>query len=123
MMNAVRLLPVILSLLVFGAHFLRVGSFIGTGVCIALLFLLFLRARWVPALIQVVLLVAAAEWLRTLYVLIGDRTALGQSWTVAAIILGSVAAFTILSTLVFRGRALKRYYLNSNELTFDKKIR
>lgn len=122
-MNALRLLPVILSLLVFGAHFLRVGNFIATGICVALIFLLFLRERWVPTVIQVVLLVAAAVWLRTLYVLIGERSELGQSWTVAAIILGSVAAFTVLSTLVFRGKALKRYYLSSNELTFDKKIR
>ncbi len=109
-MNAVRLLPVILSLLVFGAHFLRDGNTVVTALCIAIIILLFLRERWVPRVIQAVLLLATIEWLHTLYGLIGERTVSGRSWTVAAIILGSVATISALSALVFRTKGLKRFY-------------
>lgn len=119
MKNTLRLLPVILSLLLFGAHFLRVGNLIMTALCLALIFMLFLRQRWVPRLIQLVLILASIEWLRYLYLLIDERSAIGRSWTVAAIILGTVAAITALSTLVFRNKALRKHYLLDENLLAD----
>jgi hypothetical protein len=110
-MNFVRLLPVILSMMLLGAHFL-----FHTGlVTIAILPLLFLiplmfKKTWVPWLTQVALLLGAIEWARTLYVGVSQKSALGQDWLRYAIILGSVAAFTALSCLVFRNRGLRRRY-------------
>ena len=114
-MNVLRLIPVILSFLLLAAHFYRAGHLILTGLCVAALFLLFLRKSWVPRLFQVLLVLGAVEWLRSLYFFAAMRIAWEQPWTRLAIILGSVALFTALSGLVFEGRSLRaRYRLGQN---------
>ena len=65
-MNGLRVLPVILSFLLLGAHFLRTGHTAIAVACAALPPLLLLRGTWVPRQFQVLLLVDALEWLRTL---------------------------------------------------------
>ena len=109
-MNVLRLLPVILSFLLLGAHFYRGGQLILTAFCGALLLLLFLRRSWVPLVFQVLLGLGAIEWLRTLYFLAAMRIAWNEPWTRMALILLAVALFTAFSGLVFRGAALRAYY-------------
>lgn len=109
-MNILKLLPVVLSFLLLGAHFYRAGLVPLTVLCVALLFLLFLRKRWVPRLFQILLLLGAFEWMRTLYVFAAMRIAWDQPWGRLALILGGVALLTALSALVFRNRKLRRYY-------------
>jgi hypothetical protein len=109
-MNALRLLPVILSFLLLGAHFYRAGQLPFTGLCLALPLLLFVRKPWVPRLFQALLALGALEWLRTLYAFASMRIAFEQPWTRLAIILGAVALLTALSGLVFRAAALRRFY-------------
>lgn len=109
-MNSLRLLPVILGFLLLAAHFYRAGLLPLTVLCVALPLLLFLRRAWVPRLFQVLLVLGALEWLRTLYVFVAMRIAFGEPWTRLALILGAVALFTALSGLVFRNRALQGYY-------------
>jgi hypothetical protein len=89
--------PVVLSLVILGAHFLRYGN--STGV-----------RPWVARLMQVVLILGALEWLRTLYELAQVRAALDQPFTRMSIILGVVAAVTFCSALLFQSQALKRIY-------------
>lgn len=110
MMNVLRLLPVILSFLLLGAHFYRAGLAPLTLGCVAVLFVLFARRPWVPRLFQVLLALGALEWLRAMYVYIEMRMAWGESWTRLALILVSVALFTALSGLVFRARKLAARY-------------
>ena len=112
-MNFLRLLPVILSFLLLGAHFYRAGLLPLTLLCVAVLFLLFLRKSWVPLLFQVLLVLGAFEWLRTLFMFAQMRIAFDEPWTRLAIILGAVALFTALSGLVFKNRKLASYYQNS----------
>lgn len=109
-MNALRLLPVILSFLLLGAHFYRAGQLVLTLACVAILFLLLLRKHWIPLLFQVVLVLGALEWLRSLYHLVAMRIAWNEPWTRLAIILVAVAAFTALSGLVFRSKSLRDRY-------------
>jgi len=110
-MNAIRVLPVILSLLLLAAHFYRAGLAPLTVLCVALPLLLLLRQTWVPRLFQVLLLLGALEWLRALYGFAAMRIAFGEPWLRLAIILGAVALFTGLSGLVFSNRKLRfRYY-------------
>ena len=109
-MNLLRLLPVILSFLLLGAHFYRVGQTLAAGLCLALPLLLLLRKWWVPLLFQGLLVLGALEWLRTLYAFAAMRIAFEQPWTRLAIILGAVALLTGLSGLVFRSRALRARY-------------
>jgi hypothetical protein len=109
-MNFLRLLPVILSFLLLGAHFYRAGLAPVTVLCLAAPFLLLLRQPWVPRLFQAVLVLGAFEWLRTLYLFAQMRIAWGEPWTRLAVILGAVALFTALSGLVFRHRKLADRY-------------
>jgi len=101
-MNALRLLPAILSCLLLGAHFYRAGLPLLMVFCAAAPLLLLLRRPWVPRLFQALLALGALEWLRTLYLFAAEREAFGQPWTRLAVILGAVALFTALSALVFR---------------------
>jgi hypothetical protein len=109
-MNGLKLLPVVLSFLLLGAHFYRAGLIPLAILCVAVLFLLFLKKRWVPRLFQVLLVVGAFEWLRTLYFFAAMRIAWDQPWGRLALILGAVALFTALSALVFSNRKLRRHY-------------
>ena len=108
--------PVVISLAVLGAHFLRYGNSVGVIGAVALIGLLFVRQAWVARLMQVVLVVGALEWIRTLYELVQLRVALGQPYTRMLIILGVVAAVTFCSALLFQLPTMKRVYrLNRSE--------
>lgn len=109
-MNFVRLLPVMLSILLLAAHFFRAGENIYVFVLLALLLLLAIKKSWVPWLLQVALVLGAVEWLRTLMFVAQMRIEFGMPWTRMAIIMGAVAMFTALSSLVFRGKALRKRY-------------
>ena len=110
-MNFVRLIPVFLSLLLLGAHFLFHTGQIAVAI-IPLLFLvpLMFRKTWVPWLTQLVLLLGAIEWVRTLYIGVNQKMAAGADWQRYALILGAVALFTALSSLVFRSKGLRKRY-------------
>ena len=111
-MNFVRLIPVFISFLLLAAHFLRAGQTIVVVILLAMLFLLFLKKYWVPWVIQVVLLLGAVEWLRTLMSVAQVRIGMDMPWMRMAVILGVVALFTVLSCLVFRSQALRDRYRN-----------
>ena len=103
-------LPVVLSLVILGAHFMRYGNSIGVIGALLLIALLIVRRPWVARLMQVVLIFGALEWVRTLYELAQVRAALGQPFTRMMIILGVVAAVTFCSALLFQSPALKAIY-------------
>ena len=108
--NFVRLLPVILSLLVLGAHFYRAGNLTLVAASLLVLLLLVIRRPWVRWIAQAALVLGAAEWVRSTLAFVGMRQAMDLPWTRLAVILGSVAAFTLLSALVFFIPALRRRY-------------
>lgn len=102
--------PVVLSLVILGAHFMRYGNTIGVIGALLLIALLIIHRPWVARLMQVVLVLGALEWLRTLYELVQIRVAYGQPFTRMVIILGVVAAVTFCSALLFQSPELKRIY-------------
>ncbi len=107
-----RLLPVIFSFGLLAAHFSRAGIFPLMIICLALPLLLFIKKRWVARSIQVLLVLGAAEWIRTMMGYIEIRKSIGDDWTRLAIILIVVALLTALSGLVFRGKKLRSTYLS-----------
>ena len=109
-MNFIRLLPVILSLLLLGAHFFRMGETALVMITVVILLILPVRKSWVVRLVRIVLLAGGIEWIRTLVVLAGMRQAAGAPWMRLALILGGVSLLTIFSALVFRSRALRERY-------------
>ncbi|MCB9418374.1 MAG: hypothetical protein H6667_01105 [Ardenticatenaceae bacterium] len=112
-MNFLRLLPVILSILLLAAHFLREGSIVLVVLLVAALALLFVRRSWIARIFQIGLILGGLEWLRTLLNLIIQRQMLGQSWERMVLILGFVVVFTMGSALVFQMAALReRFHLD-----------
>lgn len=73
-------------------------------------FLLFVKKTWVPKLFQILLILGALEWLRSLYFYIQAYQENGQSWTKLLMIIGGVTLFTALSALVFRNKKILGLY-------------
>jgi hypothetical protein len=103
-------LPVMLSLIVLGAHFLRSGNLVMVAIVFVVLGLLFVRRPWAARTVQGALLLGAVEWVRTLVRLAAWRAQEGQPALRLVLILGSVALLTGLSALVFRGARLRSWY-------------
>ena len=102
--------PVVLSLVVLGAHFMRYDNWIAVYGVAMLLVLMFVRRPWVARLLQLVLVIGAFEWLRTLYGLARFRIAQDQPFVRMAVILGVVAAVTLGSALLFQTPSLRKTY-------------
>src|SRR5512143_174955 len=98
-MTFLLLLPVILSLLVLGAHFLRTGTFALVVAMLALVGCLAARRTWVPRLVTAVLALGSIVWVWTLVQFSRERIEAGQPYLRLVCILGGVALFTALSSL------------------------
>lgn len=96
--QTLRLLPVVVSTLVLGAHLFRAGLPLALALAVALLPLALIGAR--PAavrLVQAVLLLGAVEWVRTLVLLVAARRAAHLPHLRLALILAAVAATSALA--------------------------
>lgn len=111
-MNLLKLSPVILSFLMLAAHFYRSGLVIFAIISLLIPFLLFIRNIWIPRMIQIILIIGALEWIRTILIFVEERKLYEMPWVRLAVILGSVALFTALSGLLFQLKSIKRYYKN-----------
>lgn len=115
---ALLALPAI-ALLLLAAHFLHAGSMPLAVASVMLVALLGVPHPWVARGLQVVLVLATLEWIRTAMVLAGVRDAHGEPWLRLALILGSVAAFTALAALVFQRWRVRTYFrLSKGTLPF-----
>ncbi len=99
-----QMLPVVLSLLILAAHFSRHGQPTLVVLSVALMGLLAVPRSWAARVLQVVLLLGAAEWVRTVIVLARIRAEHDLPATRMVIILVAVALLTAASALVFRTR-------------------
>lgn len=110
MKKALLYIPIVLSLVVLGAHFMRYGNQVGVVVAALMIAVLFVRQAWAARLVQVVLIIGALEWLRTLYSLMQVRVALDQPYERMVLILGAVAVVTFCSALLFQSKSLQEVY-------------
>jgi hypothetical protein len=108
--NIVRLLPVIISFGLLAAHFSRAGILPLMILSLIVPFILLVKKAWVARIVQVLLLLGGFEWIRAMLGYIEARKAIGDDWSRLAIILGAVALFTALSSLLFQGKALSELY-------------
>jgi len=106
---ALQLVPVVLSLLVLGAHFLRAGNPL-LLIVLLVLALLGVRRPWAARVVQTTLVIGALEWCRTLFNLAFERINERQPAGRLVVILGSVALVTLLSSLIFQTRTARRVY-------------
>ena len=109
-MLIVQLLPVILSLLLLGAHFLRRGDTVLMVASLALTALLVVPRKWAARVVVVALALGFAEWVRTLVTLAGIRSQMGAPVGRLIAILAGVAVFTAVSALVFRAGRVRRWF-------------
>jgi hypothetical protein len=109
-MIGLQIVPVVLSLIVLGAHFLRAGRLVMVLAVLALFVLLGVRRQWAARTVQVALVLGAVEWARTLAHLVSWRAQAGQPALRLSLILGGVALATGLSALVFRSARLRDWY-------------
>jgi len=104
------LIPAIFSLLVLAAHFSRQDLTVVGIVALALIPFLFVRRRYALWIVQIALLLGSAEWIRSTLKYIEIRKQIEDDWTRLAIILFSVALFTLISgLLLFIGRVRRNY--------------
>jgi hypothetical protein len=109
-MIGLQLLPVVLSLLVLGAHFMRAGRLFMVAIVLLLLGLLGVRRLWAARTVQAGLLLGAMEWAWTLARLVAWRVQEGQPALRLVLILGGVAVVTGLSALMFGAARLRGWY-------------
>ncbi len=110
-MTALLLSLPTLSLALLGAHFYRAGLWPVVVLCGLLLLLLWTQRRpWAATLLQWGLVLGAAEWLWTVFVLVQQRVAMGQAWHRLALILLAVTVCTAASALVFRHPRLRQRF-------------
>ena len=105
-----QLIPVIISMLLIGAHFLRSENLVFTAVSLILLFGLFIRHPLPARILQLALFLSTVEWVRTAFILTSVRLDAGLAWTRLAFILGAVACFSFASIFVFFSKTLKERY-------------
>ena len=110
MRKALLYVPVVVSLLVLGAHFMRYGNSVGVVAAVLPIVLLFVRQPWAARLMQIVLVIGALEWVHTTYELVQQRIAHGLPYVRMVVILGVVTAVTFCSALLFQLPTLRRRY-------------
>ncbi len=93
--------------LLLGAHFLRAANLPLVALCATAPLLFFYRRRWSLIALQFMAYCAAATWLGVAFQLVQIRQQLAQSWTAAAIILGTVALFSAVAGLLLNSRAIE----------------
>jgi hypothetical protein len=104
------LLPSGLALLLLGAHFFRAGLLPLTALCVGLTGALLVPSPVVARVLQAVLWLGVAEWLRTAWILASARAAAGLPYGRLLVILGAVAAATAVAALLLRSRPARRHF-------------
>jgi len=102
--------PVVISVLLISAHFLRHREFLFMGVGLISLVALLIRHPFSVRFTQGILVFATLVWIRTAYLLASARAAMGMPITKLLLILCSVAGFTFASIFVFQTKVLREFY-------------
>ena len=105
-----RITLLALAAILMAAHFLRTFSIIPMLICLAVPFLLFIKKRWSLRTIQALTVIAAVIWIFTLDGIVQQRILEGRSWAASAIILGVVAAYTLLTGWLLNSQSVKEKY-------------
>ncbi|RMH70249.1 MAG: hypothetical protein D6675_09970 [Gemmatimonadetes bacterium] len=110
-----QFIPIVLSLLVIGAHFMREGLMGFVLVSLLLLISLFFRRPLVARVVQVALILASVEWVITAYQLMVFRLKWQLPWLRMILILSGVALVTFASAFLFQTQTMKAHYKMKDE--------
>ena len=109
-MVLLQMIPIIISFLLIGAHFLRGSNFFLVALSLILPFLLLVRSSWAVRTIQFALVIAACEWIRTGVAIYSTRIAAGEPYVRMIIIFVFVVLFTLASCCAFYLPSLNRRF-------------
>jgi hypothetical protein len=104
------LTPALLGFILLALHFFRSDNLLAMGLSLLLIVVLFIRRPWVSRILQVFLLLGSVEWVRTAIILVLARKEAGEPFLRLGVILGGVAVFTALASLVFQTDRVKAYF-------------
>lgn len=93
-----------LSGLLIAAHFLRAGLVPLAILSLLAPFSLLTGHPWATRVVQLLLTLASAEWIRTLFEIATQRRTEGRPWTRLTIILGTIAALNLIAALLIHDR-------------------
>ena len=99
-----------IAALLLGAHFLRAGNLVMVALCLAAPLLFLHRRRWSLMTLQMLAYCAAGAWIEVAMRLVQIRQQLGQPWTAAVVILGTVALFSATAGLLLNSRVILDRY-------------
>jgi hypothetical protein len=102
-------LPII-ALLLLAAHFVHAGLWPIAAACMAAMGLLWVPRPWAARTLQALLALGTLEWILTAAMRAQLRIAHEQPYLRLLVILGTVAAFTVLAALAFRHPGLARRF-------------
>lgn len=108
-------IPVILSSLIISAHFYRNAFVIVSIICLLSPLLLLFRKRWIPKLMTFLLILFTLEWVRTMLSYIDEYKLQERSYSKLVVILLLVILFTLLSSIVFKTKSMKKRYEKDDE--------
>ena len=106
----IRLIPLIIAFLLLGAHFLRSGYLILTGVSIIAPLLLLIKRRWILLLVQWLAYSGAIVWIQTTFSLVQQRIMTGVPWVRMLFILSGVTVLTLYAGYLLNADIVKRRY-------------
>lgn len=107
---AARIALYVVAAVLMAAHFLHAGDVIGVAVCLAAPALFLLRERWSLVVLQGLAYGAGLIWFATAWQLVHLRWMLGEPWHLAAAILLTVGAITMVAGGLLRGARLQLHY-------------
>ena len=110
---SVRISIFAIAALLLGAHFLRAGNFLLVALCLATPLLFLHKRRRSVIVLQLAAFGATATWVWTAFRLVESRRQFGQPWTAAAIIMGAVALFTLVTGLLLNSHGIRERYPRS----------
>lgn len=105
-----RIIPVIIAWLLLAAHYSRADNIVFMILSLLIPFLLLLKKRWALISLQVLTYAGALVWVQTTIQYARQRAIDGEPWLRLAIILGTVAFFTLISALLLNSKKVKKTY-------------
>lgn len=115
-MIVLQIMLVLFSYLLLAAHFLRAGAILMMLLTFGLLSLLFVRQSWAARVLQGWLLLGAVVWILTAIMTAVERAGRGRPALRMLLIMGAVAAVTVLAAWTLeRGRLRRHFNLPSSD--------
>lgn len=105
-----RIMSYVVATWLIAAHFLRAGNLTLAALCLATPLLFFVRRHWSLMLLEWLAYGAAVIWLWTAWHLAVERRFFGQPWLRATVILGAVAAVSVLAGALLRSTVCQARY-------------